>query len=210
MIFPLSVGNTWTYRESVSCFDDGAPWDRIQERRDRITGLVRFKGQDFNLLDRGTLWNYLLRVEGESVLYVSVRDTGLWPHSGLYDRRYESLPWTAFDFTLGRDSSRVLFAVDTTYTIGYENMLYIARDHGDTIISVPAGRYDAHHIEVEFSVNQSGQTWSSRTEESMHYFIAEGVGIVKEIGHHDHDDLDPGTSSNCYWTAELTSYKLMK
>lgn len=53
MIFPLSVGNAWTYRESVFCISDGATWDRIQARSDRITGLSRFKGQDFYLLDRG-------------------------------------------------------------------------------------------------------------------------------------------------------------
>lgn len=154
--------------------------------------------------------DYLLRLEGQSVLYVSVGDTSGSPYSRLDDRLYDSLPWIAFDFTLGRNSSRVLFAVDTKYTIGYEHISYVAQDHGDTAITVPAGRYDTHHIEVKFSIRESGQTWSSRTDESVHYFIAEGVGILKEVGHRDHDDLDPGTGSNCYWTAELTSYKLME
>jgi hypothetical protein len=210
MIFPLSVGNTWIYEVSISCISDGAPWDRTYERRDRITGRSEFKGQDFLVLEREMHADYLLRLEGESVLYISGRDTVWIPWSPLKERRYESLPWTAFDLTPAQDSSRTLFSADTTYDYGYENMLYVVRDYGHAVVDVPAGHYDAHHIEVAFSVGESGQTWSSRTDESVHYFIAEGIGIVKEAGHRDHDDSDPGTSFNCHWTAELTSYKLME
>jgi hypothetical protein len=211
--FPMSLDKVWTYDVSRYATNDSGFEREWQEQWVRaFTDTVQFKGKTYNILttevgDRSS--EILLRQEGQSIFYLGASDT--IPHSGGYfgEERFESLPWKLFDFEALSDTSWSLFYADTMLdpALGPVQYSYRVKNHGRTGVVVPFGVFgDVHHVEYTWDCDV---TWFRDWRGTIHYYVVDDLGIVKETGYRywrDNSLHAERIFSSTRWVAELTSF----
>jgi len=191
--FPLAIGNSWTYKATVSGFGTTVEGDlKTQVTSQRTIGGSNCYVLQFSL--QGKVTNeQCLGWEGQRLLIYQKVENGV--DLGLSSPQVELETPLAVGRTWSWTGSLLNPEISERFTgkLRWE----VARQSN---VTVPAGTYDAYVVQIQLDI---GETYSLPAISGMqHLWFVEGVGLVKEV------DSLYSTGQLVTMTADLSSYHL--
>jgi hypothetical protein len=212
---PLAVGNMWVY---VTGIDSTAIQTTVVDTS-RVVGTQTSAGETYYVLEnvssQGTD-RALVRQAGQDILVTPVFEKAKSqdPFQEWMDQiTSASLPWKVADLDAQANSQWVEIDATSQFTLGGSDVTVRYEVHGASLgrdsVSVPAGDYtDAYRGEftTRLTLRDPSGVLLSGMASSQEYWIADGIGTVKEVLASS-AEMDGG-GYTITKTSELSSYAL--